>query len=55
MWQTVAVFLILAVVVVYAARQVVRMVRSKTPTCSGCIGCSAFEGTPPSQEKCEGR
>lgn len=53
MWQTVVVMLILAVVVVYVARQVIRMVRSKTPVCCGCIGCSGLEEGPSSQEGCE--
>lgn len=55
MWQTVVVLLILGVVVVYVARQVVRMVRSKTPVGCGCIGCSGWEGKPPSPEGCDKR
>ncbi|MCU0588652.1 MAG: FeoB-associated Cys-rich membrane protein [Syntrophobacteraceae bacterium] len=53
MWQTAGVVVILAVVLVYVARQVIRMVRSKTPACCGCIGCSGLEETPGPREGCE--
>ncbi len=43
MWQTVVIFVVLALVLAYVARHYARALRSGASPCSGCTGCSAGE------------
>ena len=43
MWQSIAVLLVVGVALAAIIRHYARIVRSKSPTCSGCPGCGAAE------------